>query len=106
MSNISTLTDNSFDELIKTCKENFIIDIYAEWCGPCKILSKTLEGLVKEYPDIKFYKLNTDENENTPKSLNINSLPTVIFYKKGKEIKRESGAIPQYQIEEFIQTHF
>jgi len=79
-------------EQIKSENGGILIDYFANWCGPCKTLIPRLENLETQYPNVRFVKLNVDENMEHAVSMNIRSVPTVIFYKDGVELNRSTGA--------------
>lgn len=87
---------NNFDEMIQ---ERVLVDFYANWCGPCKMLSPILEKL----EGIKVLKVNVDENIELARKYGVMSIPCLILFEKGKEIKRNVGFIPEEKIKEFIQ---
>ncbi len=68
-------------------------DFYAEWCGPCKMVSPILEELAMEYKEISFYKVNVDENPDVATEYSIFSIPTFIIFKNGKIVSQFSGAV-------------
>ena len=100
-----TVTDADFDELVK--KYPFIvIDCWAPWCGPCRMVSPVIEELAKDYTGkIVFGKLNTDENTETAMKFNIMSIPTMLIFKNGELIDRPVGAMPKPLMEESITKH-
>ena len=79
-------------EQLKASGQPLLVDYFANWCGPCKALIPRLEKLESEYPNVKFVKLNVDENMDHSVSAGIRSVPTVIFLKDGAEFNRSSGA--------------
>jgi thioredoxin 1 len=79
-------------EKLKTSGQPLLVDYFATWCGPCKTLVPRLEDLEGDYPNVKFVKVNGDENTDHSIQMGIRSVPTVIFYKNGSEINRSSGA--------------
>jgi thioredoxin 1 len=79
-------------ENLKTSGQPLLVDYFANWCGPCKALMPRLEDLESNYPNVKFVKLNVDENAQHSIDTGIRSVPTVIFYKNGTEFHRSSGA--------------
>jgi thioredoxin 1 len=85
------LSKEMFDEIIKS-QQNVVIDLHAEWCGPCKRLSKPLEELAVKYADtITFFKLNIDHMEEMGIDIEMpETIPTILYYKKGQEIERLS----------------
>ena|SRR3989338_3744440 len=88
------LNKNNFEEEIKNNKI-IIIDNWAIWCGPCKAMSPIFEELSKEMKDIKFAKLNVDDNTDIATKLGVMSIPTFIVFKNGKEVDRFSGSRPK-----------
>ena len=86
---------NNFDELIQ---EKVLVDFYANWCGPCKMLSPILEKL----EEIKVLKVNVDENPELARKYGVMSIPCLILFDKGKELKRNVGFIPENKLKEFI----
>lgn len=100
------LTDATFDTAIKT-NQKLVVDCWAPWCGPCRMLAPTFEALAKEYNGrVTFAKMDTDECPRTAMSLGIHSIPTMIFYKDGKQIDRLTGAHPRANIEALIKKHY
>lgn len=80
-----------------------IIDFYADWCGPCKMLSPTLEALSKEYEGkVNFYKINTDQEQELSAMFGIQSVPTLLFVPKNAEPQMAMGALPKKTLEEAI----
>lgn len=77
---------------IKSNNDVVLVDYFATWCGPCKTLMPRLENLESQYSNVKFVKVNVDENMEHSMSMNIRGVPTVIIYKNGNEINRSSGA--------------
>lgn len=76
-----------------------MVDFWAAWCGPCKMLAPTIEELAKEYAGrVKIGKLNTDENSDVASRYKIMGIPTVIFFKDGKEVDKVVGAVPKSQL--------
>lgn len=78
-------------EQIKSENSVVLVDYFANWCGPCKVLIPRLENLEAQYPNAKFVKINVDENADHAIELNIRSVPTVMIYKDGVEESRSSG---------------
>ncbi len=102
---IEILTDLEFEEKTKT--GNWIVDFYAEWCGPCKTLKPIFEELSKEYAGkINFGKLDVDESPETAKKFNVMGIPTLIFLKDGAEINRSVGALSKESLKEKINETF
>ena len=89
----------NFDELIK---DKVVVDFFATWCGPCKMLGPVFEELSTEINDIKFIKVDIDEHEDLCRKYKVMSVPTLIVFDKGKEVKRNIGFIPKDKLKEFI----
>ena len=89
-----------FYELIK--KDKVLVDFYAEWCGPCQMMSPVLEKLSKEYTDIEFVKVNTDDFLELAEEYKINSIPALKVFEKGKVVKESVGLISKQELLELL----
>ena len=84
------INDNNFDEKIKSGR--VLVDFYADWCGPCRMLSPVLEEFSKE-TEISIKKINVDNNEKTAKKYGVMSIPTLILFEDGELIKKNTGYV-------------
>ncbi len=90
---ISSLSDTTFDEEIKSASEPVLVDFWAEWCGPCKMIAPTLEEISKDYAGrLKVVKLNVDDAPDTARRFEVMSIPTLILFKDGEPSLRIIGA--------------
>ncbi|MEM0363077.1 MAG: thioredoxin [Sulfolobaceae archaeon] len=92
------LDSKNFDEFIKS-NQVAVVDFWAEWCAPCHILAPVIEELAKDYPQVGFGKLNSDENPDIAARYGVMSLPTVILFKNGEPVDAVLGAVPREEIE-------
>jgi len=97
------VTDATLDSLL--CEHNIlVVDCWAPWCGPCRMIAPTIEALAKDYNGkIAFGKLNTDENMQISMKFGIMSIPTLLFFKGGKLVDRTVGALPRNMIVEHLE---
>jgi len=101
--NLKAISDSSFESDVIKSDTPSIVDFWAEWCGPCKMIAPVFEELAKQYEGkIKFYKMNVDENSATPAKFGIRGIPTMILFKDGKMHDQIVGAVPKEQIAQFI----
>lgn len=91
--------EEEFNEVIK--KDKVVIDFYAEWCGPCKMLSPILDKVSKEL-NLDTYKVNVDEVEDVARQYGIMSIPTVMIFEKGKMTKKNVGFMDETELREFV----
>ena len=92
-SNVTAVTVDSFDETISSSETPVLVDFWAEWCGPCKMIAPVLDEISSENPDkIKIVKLNVDENPDLARRFEVMSIPTLIVFKDGEVAKRLVGA--------------
>jgi thioredoxin 1 len=89
---------HSLDSLVKENK-NVLIDFYAKWCGPCRMLGPVLEEMSEVRPDITIVKIDVDSNPITSRAFNISSVPTLFVFKDGKHVKTDLGFKPQEYLE-------
>ncbi|WP_342227884.1 thioredoxin TrxA [Rickettsiella endosymbiont of Rhagonycha lignosa] len=105
-SSIITLNDTSFEKEVLQASSPILVDFWAEWCGPCKMISPILEELATKYlGKIKIAKLNVDENPNTPAKYGVRGIPTLILFKDGKALETKVGALSKSQLETFLDKH-
>jgi thioredoxin 1 len=91
-----TITDANFDEIVKKSDKPVLIDFWAEWCGPCKMIGPVVEELHKEYEGKAIVgKVNVDENPNISMEFGIRSIPTLLFFKGGSVVDRHVGVAPK-----------
>lgn len=96
--------DKFLDEVVRSDKP-VVVDFYADWCGPCKMLSPVMEKLSQEYAGkVKFVKINTDENQELASQFGIVSIPTVIFFAKGKVDDMVVGVAPAAQFKKKLDS--
>ena len=95
-------TDNFKKEVLEESK-TVVIDFYADWCGPCKMLSPVVEAVAKEKENTKFVKINVDEAQELAMQYNIMSIPTLVVIKDGKEVNRTVGFIDKSELLKLIE---
>ena len=98
-----TLTDADFRQEIAS--GDSVVDFWAAWCGPCRMIAPVIEQLAAERRDIRFAKLNVDENPQTASSFGVHGIPLLVFFKDGAERGRVVGAVPKGQIEAAIRQY-
>ena len=98
-----TITDSNFDDEIKNSQLSILIDFWAEWCGPCKQIGPILEEIGEEKKDkLKIFKLNVDENPQTPQKFGVRGIPTLMLFKDGKLIDTKVGSLPKNMLESWL----
>lgn len=103
--NIHAVTDENFEEEVLNSDQPVLVDYWAEWCGPCKMIAPILEEIAAEYGDkIKIAKLNIDENQNTPPKYGIRGIPTLMIFKDGNVEAQKVGAVSKSQLAAFIDS--
>lgn len=98
--NIITVTNESFQSDVLDFKGTVLVDFWAAWCGPCRMLAPILEQLAEENPQVKIAKVNVDEQPQLGSKFNIMSIPTVMIFKDGKLVNTSVGLRPK---EDFLQ---
>jgi len=93
---------DEFEKEVVNHKGLVVIDFWAEWCGPCKMLEPIYEKLSKEMKDVKFCKVNVDENPEVAGDFGIMSIPTMIIFKDGQPVDQAIGALPEPMMREFL----
>lgn len=100
------VTDDTFDEEIINATEPVLVDYWADWCGPCKMIAPILDEIAEEYNGrIKVAKLNIDENPGTPPKYGIRGIPTLMLFKAGNVEATKVGAVSKSQLTAFIDSN-
>lgn len=94
------LTDTNFQSQV--AKGACVVDFWAAWCGPCRTIGPVIEELARERADVRFGKLNVDENPRTASAFGVQGIPLLVFFRDGAEKGRVTGAVPKGQIEAAI----
>jgi thioredoxin 1 len=90
------LTDNDFEDQVVKSELPVLVDFYAPWCGPCRMIAPVVEKLSKKYDGkFKFCKLNVDQNPRMAKKYNVMSIPMLLFFKGGKQVDEVRGSVPE-----------
>jgi thioredoxin 2 len=97
------VTDANFAETIR--KGSFVVDFWAAWCGPCRMIAPVIEALAASRTDVRFAKLNVDQNPRTASAYRAMSIPLLVLFKDGVEKGRVVGAVPRNQIEAAIRQY-
>ncbi|WP_342644013.1 thioredoxin TrxA [Rhodoligotrophos ferricapiens] len=98
------VSDSSFDQDVLKSSAPVVVDFWAEWCGPCKMIAPSLEEIATELGDkVKVAKINIDENQSTPAKYGVRGIPTLMLFKDGQVASIQVGAMPKGKILEWIQ---
>ena len=100
---VKKIEEKDFKKVISNKEKKVIVDCYADWCGPCRMLSPIIDDLAEEIDSCEFYKLNVDEAENVSREYGIMSIPTVLIFKDGKVINKSIGLKTKEELKELIE---
>lgn len=103
---IKHISDASFEFDVLNSEKPILVDFWAEWCGPCKMIAPVLEEAAKEYAGrLSIAKLNIDENSNTPAKYGVRGIPTLILFKNGAPAAQKVGALSKSQLNAFLDSN-
>ena len=103
---VVTLTDKNFEEEVNSSAVPVLVDYWAEWCGPCKMIGPLVEEMAEEYSNrLKVGKLDVDENQSSASKQNVMSIPTLLIFKEGEVVAQQIGAVNKTQLTEFIESN-
>ena len=106
MSNATAVTDADFETEVEKNDKLTVVDFWATWCGPCRMIAPILDQLATEYQDkVKVTKLDVDANIKTATRFNVRSIPMLLFFKDGKVVDQIVGAVPRQTIEAKFKQH-
>lgn len=104
--NVAHTSDADFEADVLKSEVPVLVDYWAEWCGPCKMIAPALDELAGQYGDrLKVIKLNIDENAVTPRKYNIRGIPTLMLFKNGDLVAQKVGALPKSQLAAFLEAN-
>jgi thioredoxin 1 len=99
MADVFQVTDDSFQAEVIESENPVLVDFWAPWCGPCRMVAPVLEEIADERPDLRIAKLNVDENQQTAAQFEVLSIPTLILFRNGQVAKKVIGAYPKKRLE-------
>ena len=102
MDKILHVDETNFENEVLKSDVPVLVDFWASWCGPCKMLAPVFEEVADETPNVKFAKVNVDEMEDVARSFRIMSIPTLVLLKDGKPVKKSVGLISKQEMRELV----
>ena len=100
-----TITSANFDAEVLHSEKPVLLDFWASWCGPCRMLSPIVDEVAEERTDVKVGKVNVDEQPELAAEFGVMSIPTLIVFKNGEEIDRSVGALPKARLQALLEKH-
>jgi thioredoxin 1 len=101
--NLPEVTDNNFQAEVLESETPVLVDFWAPWCGPCRVIAPSLEELNDEIDNLRVVKLNVDENQQTAAHYDVMSIPTLIVFKNGQPAKKIIGAMPKKRLQQELE---
>jgi len=104
--NVSHTSDSAFEAEVLKADKPVLVDYWAEWCGPCKMIAPVIDEVAEEFKDrVKFVKINIDENAETPRKYNVRGIPTLMLFKGGDMAAQKVGALSKSQLTAFLEAN-